>query len=675
MKKLFLLFVCLLIFPILAHAVATQKGGNLFRNYAGTGSDTSPSFDVAGYQVATFSVSGTFSATLIPETTINGVDWFGLTCFQLDGTTPITAFTLAGNWRCNITGNTNVRVRRSSYSSGTFNVDVNVSDQGTPITKQGGGGGGGGVSSVDATSGVETITGTPISSNGTIRGSAYVNDQSGTTYTLDVSDRGKLVSFSNSSPIAVSAVGNLNGWYTDIENRGVNTVTITPTVGLIDGIASLAVGPSSGVRLFSNGTNYFTMRGGGSGGAPIDAGFLTDRANGVLSNEINLGALTTGALIGTVSGGISIISAFAGVTCTNQVLRILPAALTGATCVTITSAFVDSSVAVTGASNAWASGVKQTFAPNTTTSGFNVGTFAGDPSTPVDGDEHYNSSTLAFRFRENGAWRGLGIAAETLDLQGTFALGKSITGANSRANAFRVGDGVTPMCHWTDATLGPMARACTDANTLTIIASTFIYKIWDEAGALSMEEIKPSGASPDLMWQYVNATYRPKGTVSWNADAMHTDGTQCGQPTERILNSGAPMATIICTNNASSSIYGQVEMPDRWDGGTVTFMWTGVQTAADTAIMNSHIAAACRASGDTINNTWGTSQTLNIAAVGGSNKKDRVTSAAVTPNGTCTNNGTLLEWRWQLDTSTTTAVATLHNLSVKMEYATKSRSD
>lgn len=326
-------------------------------------------------------------------------------------------------------------------------------------------------------------------------------------------------------------------------------------------------------------------------------------------------------------------------------------------------------------SSAWATGVLTPAANSPSASVGGVTIVSVDPSSPNNGDITYNTTLSAFRFFQAGAWAQLGIAAETLTLQGAFANGKSITGANSKANCFQVGDGVTPMCHYTDAVLGPLIRPVTDANSITLISNTFSWKLWDEAGTLSMEEAKPSGANPAAMWSYVNAAYRPKGTVSWNADAMHTDGTQCGQPTERILNSGAPMSTIICTNNASSSIYGQVEMPDRWDGGTVTFMWSGVQTAADTAIMNSHIAAACRANTVTINNTWGTSQTLNIAAVTGSNAINTVTSAAVTPNGTCTGAGTLLQWRWQLDTSTTTAVATLHNLGIKMVYSTKSRSD
>jgi len=56
-------------------------------------------------------------------------------------------------------------------------------------------------------------------------------------------------------------------------------------------------------------------------------------------------------------------------------------------------------------------------------------------------------------------------------LDGAFDVGKEIDGANSVANAVRIGDGSTPMCFYTDASLGPMVRPCTDANVNTIIAT------------------------------------------------------------------------------------------------------------------------------------------------------------------------------------------------------------
>lgn len=50
---------------------------------------------------------------------------------------------------------------------------------------------------------------------------------------------------------------------------------------------------------------------GGGGGAPVDAHYLTDRSEIGLSNEVNLGALSTGMLKGTVAAGISTVSSIA----------------------------------------------------------------------------------------------------------------------------------------------------------------------------------------------------------------------------------------------------------------------------------------------------------------------------------------------------------------------------
>ena len=101
------------------------------------------------------------------------------------------------------------------------------------------------------------------------------NLQTGTTYTVQDSDRGKLVTHTNAAAIAVTlpqaGAGSafIDGWFYDVQNRGAGTVTITPTTSTIDGAASLALTTGQGTRLFSNGSNYFTQRGmtGGVGGA------------------------------------------------------------------------------------------------------------------------------------------------------------------------------------------------------------------------------------------------------------------------------------------------------------------------------------------------------------------------------------------------------------------------
>lgn len=93
-----------------------------------------------------------------------------------------------------------------------------------------------------------------------------VNAQTGTTYTYLNGDRGKLVTHTNGSAIAGTlpqATGAFGvNWFVYVQNRGAGTLTVTPTTSTIDGAATLALTTGQGTIIFSDGTNYFTMRGG-----------------------------------------------------------------------------------------------------------------------------------------------------------------------------------------------------------------------------------------------------------------------------------------------------------------------------------------------------------------------------------------------------------------------------
>lgn len=92
-----------------------------------------------------------------------------------------------------------------------------------------------------------------------------INAQTGTSYTFVAGDKGKLVTTSNASAIAVTlpqATGSFTtGWSVTIQNKGAGTVTITPTTSTIDGASSLTLTTNQGVFLASDGTNYSTFRG------------------------------------------------------------------------------------------------------------------------------------------------------------------------------------------------------------------------------------------------------------------------------------------------------------------------------------------------------------------------------------------------------------------------------
>jgi hypothetical protein len=134
--------------------------------------------------------------------------------------------------------------------------------------------GSGDLTDVTAGAGISVTNG--AGPNPTIAVKEDVNAQTGTTYTVVTGDRAKLVTFSNASAVAVTlpqaSASFPLGWFVDVQNLGAGTVTITPTTSTIDGAASVAVVTSRGIRIVSDGTNYFTLRGFGS---PSFAG-LTD---------------------------------------------------------------------------------------------------------------------------------------------------------------------------------------------------------------------------------------------------------------------------------------------------------------------------------------------------------------------------------------------------------------
>lgn len=130
-----------------------------------------------------------------------------------------------------------------------------------------------------AASARQIATGAGLSGGGdltadrTLVATVPVNAQSGTSYALVDGDRARLVTASNAAAIAwtIPQAGAssqfVSGWHADLQNRGAGTLTLTPTTSTIDGQANLVLTSGQGVRLFSDGTNYFTQRGFSASGA------------------------------------------------------------------------------------------------------------------------------------------------------------------------------------------------------------------------------------------------------------------------------------------------------------------------------------------------------------------------------------------------------------------------
>jgi hypothetical protein len=127
------------------------------------------------------------------------------------------------------------------------------------------------------------------------------NVQSVATYTILASDCGKLISFSNANPVAVTipeagSPGLAAGCWMDIQNLGPGPVTLTPITSLIDDVTGVQLTTHQGLRLVSSGTRYLTQRGQGAGGG-------TGSGSGTVSNTA--GELASGALV-TGNGGTDI---------------------------------------------------------------------------------------------------------------------------------------------------------------------------------------------------------------------------------------------------------------------------------------------------------------------------------------------------------------------------------
>lgn len=93
-------------------------------------------------------------------------------------------------------------------------------------------------------------------------GTIPVNAQTGTTYTIQSSDIGKLITFSNAAAVAVTvpvASSFASGFPFRVQNLGSSLVTLTPTTSTINGQTSLAINPQTGCLVVGDGTNYQTV--------------------------------------------------------------------------------------------------------------------------------------------------------------------------------------------------------------------------------------------------------------------------------------------------------------------------------------------------------------------------------------------------------------------------------
>jgi hypothetical protein len=125
----------------------------------------------------------------------------------------------------------------------------------------GGGGGSGTVTSITAANGVETTTGSPITTTGTIRGAICKRTVTAATDTILSTDRGCFVVYDRATPIAVTVpqagtTGFESKFFFVAVNIGVGEVTLTPTTSTINKAANVEIQENGGIAVISDGTNY-----------------------------------------------------------------------------------------------------------------------------------------------------------------------------------------------------------------------------------------------------------------------------------------------------------------------------------------------------------------------------------------------------------------------------------
>lgn len=151
------------------------------------------------------------------------------------------------------------------------------------------------------------------------------------------------------------------------------------------------------------------------GSAPVGAQYWTGAADSTLTAEKNLGALSTALVVNTAG----VPSAYAGVTCTNQFLRVL-SAIGGGTCATVTSSDVDSTV-VPGA---W------------TTPSYSAGNFTANGAmtwTVAAGD------VTTYAYSNLGKTMTVALYLSTTDIGGTPDTTLSVAIPNSKVSTKAVG--------------------------------------------------------------------------------------------------------------------------------------------------------------------------------------------------------------------------------------------
>lgn len=260
-------------------------------------------------------------------------------------------------------------------------------------------------------------------------------------------------------------------------------------------------------------------------------------------------------------------------------------------------------------------------------------------------------------------------AAGSQGLDDVFDIDKVIDGANSQANAVVIGNGTDGFRIYN--------------NIIECFQGSGTCDIAFDIPTGNSLRIKYNGTEGIVINSSGQATLNNNmieyKSYSFGAGSLSTDGTNCTDPTERVINGGPKTWVINCGDNAASVIYGSVTMRDAYNGGQIFFLLEAEnENATPSGVLEFEFSAMCRSDGDKIYDAatapWGAAMPSAITFTAQYNQ-EMFWTGAVTPHGTC-QAGDKIYWRAVMDpTATTTQVANMYVTGVKMEFPTNKWSE
>ena len=225
-------------------------------------------------------------------------------------------------------------------------------------------------------------------------------------------------------------------------------------------------------------------------------------------------------------------------------------------------------VAYIGLANSWTSGIKQTFAPSATNAGINVGTLAGQPSSPVNGDLVYNSTATALQAYINGAWVSLGAGggggSGTVNsgtqyqlayyaTTGTAVSGLT-TGTNGQVLALSAGLVPTWTTLGTSTTLTNIGAATASNTPLANAAGSIITWNWHSNTTTNSFVLGSTGLTSGSLLTLTHTTSAFTGNLASFTSSSVSSGTLLNLG---ITGTGASAKNLVITNASSGNTSGR----------------------------------------------------------------------------------------------------------------------